>query len=84
MDTYLLDAAFLKKLDQQKERTIYASITALDNHDYPLETLDGRVTTGSINVDGKSAVRRSCTLSLIAFENDAMVTDKFWSYNNKF
>jgi hypothetical protein len=43
---------FLRALDNQKVRMIFARITSLNQKDYPLETIEGRVTGGSINIDG--------------------------------
>jgi hypothetical protein len=31
----------------------------------PIETIEGKITTGSINIDGSSAVRRSCSLTMV-------------------
>lgn len=80
------DKEFLKQLDKMHERVTHVRITALSLNDMPRETIEGRVTGGSINIDGKSAVRRSCSLSLIALEYDTleMVTDIYWCYDNKF
>lgn len=80
----MYDSNFLKLLDQHREKTTYVRITALDNNDYPREQIEGRVTGGSVNVDGASAVRRSCSLSLVALEDDTIITDSYWYYNNKF
>jgi hypothetical protein len=40
------------------------------------------VTQGSINVDGVSAVRRTCSLSLIAHELN--INDFYWGLKSKF
>ena len=82
--SYLFDADFLKKLDYHREREIYTRITALSIEDFPREEIVGRVTGGSINVDGASAVRRSCSLTLLALDQDTLVTDTYWCYDNKF
>jgi hypothetical protein len=58
--------SFLSKLDKCKNKTIYARITALQFNETPIEYIEGRVTQGSINIDGDSAVRRTCSLSMIA------------------
>lgn len=84
MKDYLFDKAFLKKLDYHREKETYIRITSLTNDEYPREQIEGRATGGSINVDGASAVRRSCSLSLVALEDDVILTDNFWCYNNKF
>ena len=70
MIDYLLDTTFLKELDYQKEREIYLRITALTNDEYPREEIIGRATGGSINVDGASAIRRSCSISMLALAED--------------
>ena len=60
----LYDANFLQKLDTHHEHTYYVRIQALTFDERPLEQLEGRITSGSINLDGKSAIRRSCSLLL--------------------
>ena len=62
----LLDKDFLKELDNYNSREIYARITALMVNELPIESIEGRVTGGTINIDGASAVRRTCSLSLVA------------------
>lgn len=48
----------------------------------PLELIEGKVTSGSINIDGASAIRRTCSLSLIA--SDLNVNEIYWGIQNKF
>ena len=76
------DKDFLLKLDKTKNKTIYARITALTFDERPIETIEGRVTQGSINVDGESAVRRSCSLTMIA--KDFNWQNYYWGLNTKF
>jgi hypothetical protein len=38
----------------------YAKIVALTMDEQPLEEIEGVITAGSINLDGASAVRRTC------------------------
>jgi hypothetical protein len=40
------------------------------------------VTGGSINIDGASAVRRSCSLTMVA--QDFNYNDYYWGLNTKF
>ena len=91
MNNYLTDKEFLKKLDNTKEKRTYIRIISLDNKNNPLEMLEGRATGGSVNLDGTSAVRRSCSLSLIAFEDKKFakgqiipITDVYWGLKNRF
>lgn len=89
MKTFLYDTEFLKQLDYHREKDSYARITLLTIDDYPRESIEGTVTGGSINVDGASAVRRSCSLELLVTNkdmqnNNSYINNKYWSYNNKF
>jgi hypothetical protein len=76
------DKDFLSKLDRCKNKIIYARITALQFDETPIEYIEGRVTQGSINIDGDSAVRRTCSLSLVA--QNFNYNDYYWGLNTKF
>ena len=78
----MLDKNFLYELDQYQHKEIYAKIISLSFDEQPLEQIEGKITGGSINVDGDSAVRRSCNLSLVA--KDIKITDFYWGISNKF
>ena len=78
----LLDIEFLKELYKNHEKEIYAKIVALNIHEEPIEEIQGKVTDGSINVDGNSAVRRTCSLSMVAY--DIKLTDYYWGVKTKF
>lgn len=82
MKNPLLDQEFLYQLNQYRHKEIYARIISLNNDEHPLEQIEGRVTGGSINIDGNSAVRRTCNLSLVA--KDVNITDFYWGVSNKF
>lgn len=73
---------FLRELDNIKTKTIYARITALTFNESPIETIEGRVTQGSINLDGESSLRRTCALSLVA--TNLNYNDYYWGLNTKF
>ena len=78
----LLDNIFLEKLFTAYDREIYAKITALNFDEFPTEEISGKVTGGSINVDGTSACRRTCSLTLVA--NEININDYYWGLNTKF
>lgn len=77
----LLDKDFLRELDNYKHREIYARITALTVDELPIEMIEGKVSGGNISIDGASAVRRTCSLSLIAEDID--INGFYWGLNNK-
>ena len=75
---------FLKELQIQQHQTKYARITVLDINDKPLESIDGVITGGGpISVDGSSAIRRTCSLTMNV-EKDSQITDAYWALTNKF
>lgn len=72
----LIDKDFLKKLDLDKRKTIFARITSLNIEGNPVDRLEGRVTGGSISIDGSSTVRRTLNLTMVAHEMD--INDYYW------
>lgn len=78
----LYDRKFLRELDHQKNKIIYGRITSLTFEELPIETVEGKITSGSVNIDGASAVRRTCSLSMIA-ENPDMRNYQ-WTLHTKF
>ena len=60
----LLDKEFLHELDSYRNRITYARITSLTLDSYPIESVEGVVTDGNVTVDGNSAVRRICSLTM--------------------
>ena len=78
----LVDADFLKQLDTERQREVFAKVIALDWDENPTEEITGRVTGGSISIDGSSAVRRTCSLTMVAEEMN--IHDYYWGLNTKF
>ena len=76
------DHTFLKQLDEHRTKIIYARIVALTLEEAPIENIEGRVTEGSINVDGDSSVRRTCSLTMVA--QDFNYNEFIWGLNTKF
>ena len=78
----MLDEEFLKQLDQYHHHHTWAKIVSLNFDEYPQQEITGRVTSGSINIDGSSALRRTCSLSLVA--EDVNIQDFYWGLHTKF
>jgi hypothetical protein len=64
----IYDKNFLRALDEYKHKEVFAKIIFLSFDENPIEEISGKVTSGSINIDGASAVRRTCSLSMVAQE----------------
>lgn len=79
----LLDLDFLKQLDESRNKIVYARIIALTYDEEPIETIEGRITGGTINIDGSSAIRRTCS-SLNIVAKDINLTDYYWGLKTKF
>ena len=78
----MYDKDFLKQLDQYPHHHTLAKIVSLTLDEYPIEEISGKVTNGSINVDGTSSVRRTCSLTMVA--SDIEINDYYWGLNTKF
>lgn len=78
----LLDKEFLRKLDRYEHKEKYARILLLNFDEMPVQWIEGKVTGGSINIDGKSAVRRTCNLAMIAEGVD--LNTFLWNRGTKF
>jgi hypothetical protein len=76
------DEDFLNRLTLHRQREVYARVTALTKDELPIEFIQGKVTGGSVNIDGTSAVRRTCSLSMVAKEVN--INDFYWGLKNKF
>lgn len=78
----LFDIEFLKNLTEYPHREIFARITALTMDELPVEYIEGKVTGGSVNIDGASAVRRTCNLTMVA--TDVNINEFYWGFKRKF
>lgn len=73
---YLQNEQFLKEVDNMSIREQYVKITVLEFFsENPIQEIQGRVSTGSMTVDGKSAIRRTCNLTIISQEPENNLTD---------
>lgn len=61
-----MDNIFLEKLVNEKIQTTYAKIVTYSFDEKPLSSVEGRVSGGSIQANGASAVRRTLSLSMVA------------------
>ena len=63
---YEKDAAFLEEMDSLHLQEQYVKITLLDWNENPLREIQGVSTGGSINLNGDSSMRRTCSLTMVA------------------
>lgn len=82
MKNPLLDYEFLKELDSYPHKTVYAKIILLNFDELPVQEIQGRISAGSVNVDGASVIRRTCSLTMIT--NEEQIDNIYWGLKNKF
>ena len=90
MYEYMQDRKFLFELDNVKNKIKYLKMVMLSFDEHPIKEIQGRALSGSLNCDGNSAVRRSCSFQLgvkleessnpIAMENFISIDKKFQLY----
>lgn len=82
---YLQDEEFLKKFAFMPFKSQYIRITAYDYKENPIRSVEGVCTSGTLSMDGKSAVRRTLSLSMVALdeENDFTDINNIFSINKK-
>ena len=86
MKNYLMNKQFLKEIDNMSEKEQFVKITVLDINENPIEEIQGLVTSGgTLNINGDSAIRCSCTINIIATDKNrnVMQTNNLLSINKK-
>jgi hypothetical protein len=73
---YLNDANFLITADTQKLQNQFIKLTLLNWAEEPLQEIQGIATGGTISLNGSSAIRRTCSLSMTVDEiSTGKITD---------
>lgn len=72
---YLNDAAFLQSFLEEHIIEQFVKIIVLNHHEKPIQEIQGRVTGGSLNFDGNSAIRRTGNLSMYVENRTNDLTD---------
>lgn len=78
----LLDARFLRDLDLDNQKEVFIKIVSLNQQEESIEQIEGRAIGGTINIDGSSAVRRTCSIQMVA--DGVNITDVYWGLTTKF
>ena len=83
---YLQDLNFLLKIDTLPIKEQYIKLIALDWSEKPIQEIQGFATSGSMNLDGKASMRRTCSLGIqVPKDNYSQITnvDNLFSINKK-
>ena len=81
----LLDAPFLRQLDVENIKVYYVKILVLTKDEIPIRAIEGRVSGGSLSINGNSSMRRAGSITFLAEEkeNDLTDVDNLLSMNRK-
>ena len=85
MYEFLTDKVFLDRLDHLRVKEQFVKITVLSWKEDPIQEIQGKVISGSLNIDGNSSLRRTANLTVFAEEqvNDLTQIDEILSINRK-
>ena len=75
----LFDLDFLYELDHYRNRIVYVRIISLTSNNLPIEQIEGVATGGNITIDGSSAVRRICSLTMTT--KNLNINNIYWGLN---
>ena len=84
---YLSDENFLKMIDELKIKKQYTKITVLDWQENAIQDFQGHIVSGNLNIDGQSAIRRSCNFVITLDQEssrDPIKVQKLFAINTKF
>lgn len=82
---FLTDKRFLNELDNLTVKEQYIRITVLSWQEDPIQEVQGKVISGSINLNGSSSMRRTGNLTIFAeeYKNDLTQINNLFSINRK-
>lgn len=85
MYNYLQDREFLYDFASLQVKEQFIKIILLDWKENPIREIQGFLTQGTLNCEGNSAVRRSCSMTIVAneYQNDLTNINNFISVNKK-
>ena len=72
---YLNDTSFLKNIAGLHIKEYFVKITVLDWQQEPIEDIQGKVVSASINIDGNSIIRRTANISMIVGNDQNNITN---------
>lgn len=72
---YLIDDKFLKKIDTLNIKQQYAKITVVNWDEKPIQQIQGKITGGSININGDSNIRRTSNLNMLVEDRYSNIED---------
>lgn len=82
---YLNDIYFLLQVDNMQEKEQFVKITVLDKEEKPIKAIEGQVTSGSLNINGSSAIRRNGSISFVVTNEEEGIPflQNLFFFNNR-
>lgn len=72
---YSNDSAFLTKIDNQRFRKQYVKLILLDWNENPIDEIQGYSTSGTLSINGDSACRQTCNVSMYVPNEEYEITN---------
>lgn len=72
---YSNDSAFLAKIDNQRFRKQYVKLILLDWNENPIDEIQGYSTSGTLSINGDSACRQTCNVTMYVPNDEYAITD---------
>ena len=82
MKNPLNDKVFLKELNENTFKELYAKVISLTKNEFPVEDISGKISQGSLSIDGSSTIRRTCSLTIVADRTN--INEYNWGFSTKF
>lgn len=82
---YLNDTYFLLQVDNMQEKEQFVKITVLDKDEKPIRAIEGQVTSGNLNINGSSAIRRNGSISFVVTNEEEGIPflQNLFFFNNR-
>lgn len=82
---YLNDTYFLLQIDNMQEKEQFVKITVLDKEEKPIKAIEGQVTSGNLNINGSSAIRRNGSISFVVTNEEEGIPflQNLFFFNNR-
>ena len=71
---YLRDSSFLDRIDKSIVKEQFLKVIVLNWQEYPIEEIQGKATSGTLNISASSAIRRTINLTILVDDENASFT----------
>lgn len=74
-NAYLRDKTFLKEIDHLRLKEQFVKVIILNWKENPIEEIQGKTQSGTLNINGSSSIRRTCNLNILIDSSNYKITN---------